>query len=88
MGWLDSHTNSKDMNLRTEELGVLQSMESQRVGHDVTAEQEQRSPPEYQALGNWRLHILEASSAQRSEVIYTNPHSYCMPKHRVLKTEV
>ena len=41
MGWLDSITDSMNMNLsklqetvKTEELGVLQSMGSQRAGHD------------------------------------------------------
>ena len=39
--WLDSITDSVDMHLsikekcRTEEPGVLQSMRSQRVGHDL-----------------------------------------------------
>ena len=43
--WLDSITDSIDMNLRklqmwrTEELGLLQSMKLQTVGHDSVAEQ-------------------------------------------------
>ena len=47
MRWLDTITNSMGMNLsnsgrqwRTEEPGVLQSMGSQRVGHDLAAEQQ------------------------------------------------
>ena len=45
MRWLDSITDSIDMNLsklqmwRTEELGLLQSMKLQTVGHDSAAEQ-------------------------------------------------
>ena len=45
--WLDSITDSMDMSLsnpgrqwRTEEPGVLQSMGSQRVGHDLATEQQ------------------------------------------------
>ena len=47
MRWLDSITDSMDINLskfwewRTEEPGVLQSMGSQRVGHDLGNEQQQ-----------------------------------------------
>ena len=43
MRWLDSTANSMDMNLsklqmwRTEELGLLQSMKLQTVGHDSAA---------------------------------------------------
>ena len=47
MRWLDSITNSMDMNVnklqrywRTEELGMLQCMGSQRVGHDLTTEKQ------------------------------------------------
>ena len=46
MWWLDSITDSMNMNLsklqetvKTEELGVLQSMGSQRAGHDRATEQ-------------------------------------------------
>jgi len=48
MRWLDSITDPMDMNLnklweirRTEELGILQFTGSQRVGHDLVAEQQQ-----------------------------------------------
>ena len=47
MRWLDTITNSMGTNLsnsgrqwRTEEPGVLQSMGSQRAGHDLAAEQQ------------------------------------------------
>ena len=47
MRWLDSTADSMDMNLsklwrqwRTEEPGILQSMESQRVRRDLVAEQQ------------------------------------------------
>ena len=49
MRWLDSITNSRDMNLskhrkscRTEEPGGLQSMELQRMGCDSATEQQQK----------------------------------------------
>ena len=50
MRWLDSLTESMDMSLskpqemlRTGKPGVLQSVGSQRVGHDLVTEQQQRS---------------------------------------------
>ena len=48
MGWLDSIIDSMDMKLsqlweiaETEEPGVLQSIGSQRVGHDLVTKQQQ-----------------------------------------------
>ena len=48
MRWLDSIIDAMNMNLgklqeivRTERPGMLQSMESQRVGHDCVTEQQQ-----------------------------------------------
>ena len=50
MRWLDSITDSKDVNLselweivEAEEPDMLQSMGSQRVGYDLAAEQQGRS---------------------------------------------
>ena len=50
MRWLDSIINSEDMNLSklqetvesTEETGMLQSMGSQRVRHDLSTEEQQQ----------------------------------------------
>ena len=45
MRWLDSIMDSVDMNMsklqETEEPGILQSVGSQRVGHDLVTEQQQ-----------------------------------------------
>ena len=48
VGWLDGISDSMDMNLnklqemvKDREAGVLQSMGSQRVGHDLATEQYQ-----------------------------------------------
>ena len=56
MRYLHGLTNSVDMNLsklreteEEEEPGVLQSMGSQRVGHDVVTEEEEE-------VGEWRKH--------------------------------
>ena len=50
MGWLDSITNSMDMNMsqlqeivETEEPGVLKSMTSQRFGDNLATEQQQKT---------------------------------------------
>ena len=52
--WLDGITDSMDMGLRklqrTGKAGMMQSMGSQRVGHDLVTEQQVRGPPEFQAL--------------------------------------
>ena len=52
--WLDGITDSMDMSLRklqrTGKAGMLQSMGSQRVGHDLATEQHVRGPPGFQAL--------------------------------------
>ena len=49
MRWLDSFTNSMDLNLnksgetvKDREALHVQSMESQRVGHDLVSEQQQQ----------------------------------------------
>ena len=51
MRWLDDITDSMDMNLsklqdivKDREAGMLQSMESQIVGHDLATEQQQYRP--------------------------------------------
>ena len=52
--WLDGITDSMDMGLRklqrTGKAGMLQSMGSQRVGHDSVTEQQVRGPAEFQAV--------------------------------------
>ena len=62
MKWLDSLTDSmtwiwanSKKQWRTEESGVLQSMESQRVGHDSATEQQQHVPWwfEMSVFGKW-----------------------------------
>ena len=52
MRWLDDITDSMDMDLckllrewRTEGPGVLQSIGSQRVGHDLVIEHQQKQQP-------------------------------------------
>ena len=49
MRWSDSITNSVDMNLskvwemvEDRDVGMLQCMESQRAGHDLVTEQQQK----------------------------------------------
>ena len=61
MRWLDSITDPMDMNLnklweigRTEELGVLQVTGSQRVGHDLVAEQQHQMILEL-GFKRWRI---------------------------------
>ena len=67
MRWLDSITNSKDMSLskfqreqRTGKPGMLQSMGSQRAGHDVVTEQQKSiviSTLQKQSLANKTFYI-------------------------------
>ena len=76
MRWLDSIIDSMDMNLsklrrqwRTGEPGVLQSMGSQRVGHNLATEQwdKQRSPQGlstvFQAFGSFFTTIYPLSAS-------------------------
>ena len=56
MRWLDGINDSMDMNLgklqetaKEGEPGVLQSMKSQRVGHDLANEQQQQPSFEHRA---------------------------------------
>ena len=62
MKWLDSLTDSmtwiwanSKKQWRTEESGVLQSMESQRVGHDSETEQQQHVPWWFEISVYWKM---------------------------------
>ena len=72
MSWLDGITNSMEMDLsklqemvKTGKPGVLQSMWSQRVGHDLATEQQhgntKKSHTSLQVLGWSQCANLEAS---------------------------
>ena len=66
--WLDSITNSMDMNLSKH--GLLQSMGLQRVGHDLATEQNILASP----LSLW------SNSSELSERLYTGQqHSVMSP---------
>ena len=67
--WLDRITYSMDLNLskfwerwRTEEPGMLQSMRSQRIGHDLETEQQLRPQVNY---SSHKIIIISKAKALR-----------------------
>ena len=63
--WLDSITDSVDMNLSKlreiveEEPDMLPSMGSQTVGQDLKAEQQQQPQAQTKLFKNWEVSMLE-----------------------------